>query len=105
MTGGQANSVIYIADGKMRGEFRTTGPKIEANLMIYSGGTLYSWKEGASVGVKSTLKSISELPKAIPTDLTSGAIFGVNNENVGWDCHDWAKDPSLFDIPTYVKFS
>ncbi len=102
---GQTSSVIYIADGKMRGEFRTMGVTPSANLMIYSEGILYSWKEGASVGKKSSIKSIADLPQAIPSDLTSGAIFGANSESVGWDCHDWAKDVKLFTVPAYVKFS
>src|SRR6185369_14447468 len=52
----QTSSIIRIADGKMRGEFRTTGANPSANLMIYSGGILYSWKEGATVGKKSSIK-------------------------------------------------
>ncbi|MDO8514004.1 MAG: hypothetical protein Q7S50_00500 [bacterium] len=103
---GKSSSRVYIADGKMRGEFRTVSSnETSANLMIYDGGFLYSWKEGATVGKKSSIKSISELPQVIPNDLTSGANFGVSADNVGWDCHDWAKDVKFFVIPTYVKFS
>ena len=72
--------------------------------MIYDGGTLYSWKEGATTGKKSSIRSMAELPEAIPNDLTSGANFGVSMDNVGWDCHDWAKDPAMLVVPTYVKF-
>ncbi len=101
----RTSSRIYIADGKMRGEFRTmTGDTSSANLMIYSGGILYSWKEGATTGRKSSIKSMSELPEAIPSDLTSGGGFGVSLNNVSWDCHDWAKDPALLVVPSYVKF-
>lgn len=96
---------VYIADGKMRGEFRTESGGINAaNLMIYSGGILYSWKEGATTGKKSSIKSMAELPDAIPNDLTSGGGFGVSLNNVSWDCHDWAKDPTMLVVPTYVKF-
>jgi hypothetical protein len=73
--------------------------------MIYSGGVLYSWKEGASVGKKSSISSLTDLPQAIPQDLTSAAIFGVSADNVSWDCRDWAKDTTLFTLPTYVTFS
>ncbi len=103
---GRASSVVYIADGKMRGEFRTaSGNTNTASLMIYDGGYLYSWKEGATVGKKTTIRTIADLPEAIPNDLTSGAVFGTASESVGWDCHDWAKDVKVFTIPTYVKFS
>ncbi|MDO8552654.1 MAG: hypothetical protein Q7S01_03965 [bacterium] len=102
---GKASSVIYIADGKMRGEFRTTiGAASAANLMVYSGGILYTWKEGSTTGKKSSIKSLADLPQAIPTDLTSGAGFGTSLDNVSWDCHVWSKDPSILAVPSYVKF-
>lgn len=105
-TGMQGTSVIYIADGKMRGEFRTTTNGIvKATLMIYSGGYLYSWKEGATVGTKSSIKTLADLPEVIPSDLTSGAVLGTGSNNVGWNCHSWAKDVKLFALPTYVTFS
>lgn len=105
-TSNRTSSVVYIADGKMRGEFRTmSGNDTVANLMIYDGGYLYSWREGMTVGKKTTIRTVADLPSAIPQDLTSGAILGVSMDSVGWDCHDWAKDPKIFVIPTYVKFS
>ena len=101
----QSTSVVYISGGKMRAEFRTSGATVSANFMIYNGGYLYTWKEGASVGKKSSIKSLAELPQAIPQDLTSGAIFGTASDNVSWDCHPWITDATYFTIPTYVKFS
>lgn len=102
---GKSSSRVYIADGKMRGEFRTvSGTTNTATMMVYSGGILYSWKEGATTGKKSSIKSLAELPEAIPGDLTSGAAFGVSMDNVSWDCHDWAKDPAMLMVPSYVKF-
>jgi hypothetical protein len=101
----RTSSVIYIADGKMRGEFRTIGTTNSANLMVYSGGTLYSWKEGATTGKKTTIKSVADLPEAIPADLTSGAVYGTSANNVGWDCHDWSKDSKILTPPTSVTFT
>ncbi len=102
----KTSSVIYIADGKMRGEFRTTSSSgTVASLMVYSGGYLYSWKEGMAVGKKTTIKTLADLPSVIPSDLESGAIFGTNTDSVSWDCHDWNKDAKLLTIPTYITFS
>ena len=102
----RSSSVIYLADGKMRGEFRTVaGNENTATLMIYDGGYLYSWTEGMTTGKRSSIRTLADLPQVIPNDLTSGAIFGVSDDNVSWDCHDWAKDAKFFTIPTYVKFS
>ncbi len=95
-----------MADGKMRGEFRSTSNGVKtASLMIYNGGYLYSWKEGATTGKKSSIKALSDLPEIIPQDLTSGAIFGTGADNVGWNCHDWLKDVKIFTLPAYVTFS
>lgn len=101
----QNTSVVYISGGKMRAEFRTSGATVSANFMIYSGGYLYTWKEAATTGKKSSIKSLAELPQAIPQDLTSGAIFGTGEDNVSWDCHPWIPDATYFAIPSYVTFS
>ena len=102
---GKSSSKIFIADGKMRGEFRSTmGATPVASLMIYRNGYLYSWSEGATTGTKTSITSLSDLPTVIPKDLAGGAIYGTSADNVGWYCHDWLKDTSAFTIPTYVTF-
>ena len=103
-TSTQSRSVVRISDGKMRGEFRTTGTVAKVDIMIYSNGSLYVWKEGSSTGKRTSITSLSQLPAAIPKDLTSGAIFGTSADNVSWDCHDWLTDSSQFTIPAYVSF-
>jgi len=102
---GRASNRIYIADGKMRGEFRTiTSQGSTATLMVYNGGYLYTWTEGMTTGVKAKISSLADLPQAIPTDLTSGAIYGSTNNSIGWDCHSWNTDKTLLTVPSYVKF-
>jgi len=82
----QGRNVIYIADGKMRGEFRTSSGNVTtATLMIYSGGYLYSWQEGATTGTKTAISSLSQLPTAVPENLRSGAVLGTSDSSVGWD--------------------
>jgi hypothetical protein len=76
-----------------------------ASLMIYNGGYLYNWNEGATTGKKSSIKSLADLPAIIPQDLTSASIFGTASDTVGWNCHNWVTDPTVFVIPTYVTFS
>jgi hypothetical protein len=73
----RSQNLIDIADGKMRGEFRsTTNGVTTANLMVYNYGTLYVWVEGKTIGTETVLKSIADLPTAIPKDLTSGSVLG-----------------------------
>lgn len=103
---GRTTNVVRIADGKMRGEFRsTTGNVTKANLLVYSGGILYVWQEGKTTGNSSSITSISQLPYAIPSDLTSGKVLGTNNNNVSWDCHTWIPDAKQLVVPSYVTFS
>lgn len=101
----QTKSTVDIANGKMYGEFRTTGETTSAQKMLYTGGVLYVWNEGATTGKKSNISSLAELPQAIPGDLTSAAVYGVTSDSVSWDCHNWITDASLFVVPSYVTFS
>lgn len=102
---GRASNRIYISGGKMRAEFRTTtGTGTTATLMVYSGGYLYTWTEGKTTGTKTKISALADLPQAIPTDLTSGAIYGTTADSVGWDCHNWNTDKTLLTVPSYVKF-
>ena len=102
---GQSATVIYIGDGKMRAEFRTlSGTMAPATFMIYTGGYLYTWQEGTALGTKTTIKTVADLPTAIPKDLTSAVVLGTNLNNVGVNCRDWAKDAKMFVLPAYVKF-
>ena len=101
-TSTRSTNVIYIADGKMRGEFRTLGSG--GNMMVYDGEYLYTWKEGTVVGVKAKLTSISQLPAIIPQDLTSGSVLGSGLNSLSWDCHPWIKNVKLLTPPSEVKF-
>ena len=104
---GKSHNVIYIYGGKMRGEFRTSQAdgSTSANLFVYDGHYLYQWKEGSSVGTRTVLTSLSQLPLIIPKDLTSGAIVGNSYESVGWLCRTWLTNKALLTPPSYVNFS
>lgn len=103
---GQSNNVIYISDGRLRGEFRKlSGNTSQANLMVYDGHYLYQWAEGQTKGTRTVLSALSQLPLVIPRDLTSGGIYGDSYQSVGWDCHSWIPVKSLLAPPSYVTFS
>ena len=102
---GQGHNVIYISGGKMRAEFRNISGDVQAgSLSVYDGHYLYAWQEGKSVGTKTVITSLGQLPAAIPQDLTSGRIYGTAYESVGWKCHTWLVDKSLLVPPSYVVF-
>jgi len=98
---------VNISGGKMYGEFRTTSAAgIDDNsLIVYDGHYLYTWKEGKATGTKTVLSSLSQLPQAIPADMTSAFILGTASENIGWDCHSWLTDAKKLVPPTYVTFT
>ncbi|MCX6703213.1 MAG: hypothetical protein NTV02_00780 [Candidatus Zambryskibacteria bacterium] len=101
--GGQTISNIYIADGKLRGEFRDTDSV--GNMMIYNNGTLYIWQEGKTVGTKSQVSTLAQLPSVIPKDLTSGSSLGSGINAVGWDCRQSSNAASLFVPSSVIKFT
>lgn len=101
----RSTSVVYISNGKMRGEFRTsTALSTTATMVVYDGQYLYVWTEGKSTGVRTEPKTIAELPGIIPEDVSSGRILGSSSDNVSWNCHPWSKVPSLLEKPSYLSF-
>lgn len=101
----RSSSVIYVSNGRMRGEFRTSaGLNSTATLLVYDGSYLYVWTEGKSTGVRTQPKTIADLPSLIPEDVSSGRILGSGINNVSWNCHAWSKDESKLVKPSYVTF-
>ncbi len=102
----RATNVVYISNGKMRGEFRTsTAQGSTATMVVYDGSYLYVWTEGKSTGTVTQPKTIKDLPGIIPEDVSSGRILGSSANNVSWNCHAWSKVPSLLVKPSYVTFN
>jgi hypothetical protein len=102
----RSKHVIYISNGKMRAEFRTSeGLNSDNTLMVYDGNYLYVWTEGKTVGTKTQPKTIKDLPSLIPEDISSGRILGSGITNVSWNCHAWSLDSSKLVPPSYVKFN
>lgn len=102
----RGSSVVYISDGKMRGEFRTrTALSSTGTIIVYDGDYLYVWTEGMSKGTISQPKTIADLPGIIPEDISSGRVLGSSSNNISWNCHAWSKVPSLLAKPSYVSFN
>lgn len=101
----RSSNVVYISNGKMRGEFRTsTALGSTATMVVYDGSYLYVWTEGKSTGTVTQPKTIADLPGIIPEDVSSGRILGGSSNNVSWNCFPWSRVPSLLAKPTYVSF-
>lgn len=102
----RTSNVVYIADGKMRGEFRTINTQgTQASIVVYDGSYLYVWTEGQAKGTVSQPKTLKDLPGIIPEDVSSGRILGTSANNVSWMCHAWSKNSSMLAKPSYVVFN
>ena len=102
----RSTNIVYVADGKMRGEFRTLDSKGmgSSNIMVYDGTYLYIWIEGQTVGTRSQPKTLADIPAVIPTNIKEGMVLGSGINNVSWNCHAWSKVSSMLTKPTYVRF-
>ncbi len=103
---GRSTNTVYIADGKMRAEFRSKDSQGFGTLsmMVYDGTYLYRWVEGQSSGTMTRPTSLSQIPVVVPTDIHEGKVLGSGVNNVSWDCHAWSKVSSMLTRPSYVKF-
>ncbi len=101
----RSTNVVYVANGKLRGEFRTkTATSTTLSMVVYDGSYLYVWTEGQPTGKVTQPRTIADLPSAIPEDITSGRILGSSATNVSWICHAWSKDLTKLVKPSYVTF-
>jgi hypothetical protein len=98
-------NTLYLADGKMRGEFRATNAQgiSLSNIMVYDGRFLYTWIEGQSKGTVSEPKSINDLPAIIPKDIVASRSLGSGLNNASWECHPWSKDSTMLMKPSYLR--
>ncbi|MFZ2523642.1 MAG: hypothetical protein WAW92_04630 [Minisyncoccia bacterium] len=103
---GRSNNTVYIADGKMRAEFRSLDSQGFGTLsmMVYDGTYLYRWVEGQSKGTVTRPTSLSQIPVVVPTDIREGKVLGSSINNVSWDCYAWSKVSSMLSKPSYVQF-
>lgn len=102
----RSTNTVYIADGRIRAEFRSKDAQGFGTLsmMVYDGTYLYSWVEGQAVGTRTRPTSVSQIPIVVPTDIHEGKVLGSGINNVSWDCHAWTKVSSMLSKPSYVKF-
>lgn len=98
----QSSGVVYLADDKMRSEFRTVGGV--GILSVFDGHYVYVWKEGSTHGTQTKYTDIAQLSTLIPKDLTSGAVLGSSSNNAGWKCTPWIPDMTLLSAPQGVTF-
>ncbi len=100
----ESSGIVYIGDGKMRGDFKTTTTEpamtIESH-MISDGEFMYTWSDAMPQGVKVPVASanMSGQPNAPKNDQVE-----MYNSQVNYECDSWRVDQKQFEIPSDVTF-
>lgn len=95
-----SEGTFYIANGKMRGDFKTTvDGKTEEMSMIRDGDTNYIWGSSLETGIKMTI-AIDKL-----SENQQASQFVNPDAKLDYNCMPWTTDSSLFTPPSNVKFT
>jgi hypothetical protein len=98
--GSSTEGTVYIAEGKMRGDFKTTvDGKAQDMSMIRDGDTSYIWGSSLPTGIKMTI-SLDELS----SNQQTGQVVNPSDK-LDYSCIPWNTDASLFTPPSNIKFS
>jgi len=90
---------IYVANGKMRGDFvSTSGQSKVAGHMIIDGGYFYVWTDLSNNGIKMAVNQ--EQPTNAPVNSQTPDI----NQAFAYTCQGWAGDDTLFTLPSGISF-
>ena len=93
------NGKIYVADGKMRGDFTeldAKGQNPNQHIIINDNTYVYAWSDLMNRGVKMTLSAA----KSASTTNGSPNL----DEPVQLSCQGWTADQSFFTVPTTITF-
>lgn len=93
-----SEGTVYVADGKMRGDFTNNlSGKVSGSHMFTDGTTNYIWTDDQQVGYK---MSFTANPSGSSTNTESMDV----NKNYDFNCKNWNGDQSKFEVPAEIKF-
>ena len=94
------NGTIYIAGGKVRGDFSSkTQAGTIAGHMISDGTTVNTWMDGMSQGFKSSFTA-----SAAPGNTDSQKGLDPDKKT-DYKCSPWSADQSKFQLPSGITFT
>ncbi len=95
-----SNGIVYVNDGRMRGEFETIaeGMNIKSHIIMRD-GFVYTWSSAApKIGFKMAVKTEAEN--------VNSQNYSWNPEQIGdYNCSFWSLDESQFTVPKEVTFT
>jgi len=103
----KSQGTLYLSDGKIRGDFNVTTVGSDGTTattvshMVIMDGTNYLWTDAMKTGIKVAFdQNATPAPATAPTPSSN---FDANAK-LNFKCSAWVADPSLFTLPTDVKF-
>lgn len=104
-----SSGVVYIGNGKMRGDFQSaSSTKTGATHMVNDGTYIYMWTDGQQSGYKMSLAVMKQQEAQItesPSNGTSSSQPVDMQQKADYSCGPWSVDASLFTVPTNVTFT
>lgn len=104
---GMQTGTVYLASGRMRGEFTVSGSAQGDYTMhtIKDGDWMYSWggPMGEKQGIKMQATSEAQGSVAANTNTESKQNIDLDKE-MDFSCSAWRADTRVFDIPSDVTF-
>lgn len=96
--GSESKGTIYVADGKMRGDFNVVTKDVAVmSHTIFDGTTSFIWTDNAGDGIKM---------KVDPSEIGNSQNQSVDvNKDFEFDCDSWNADSGKFVPPANVKFN
>ena len=89
---------VYIANGKMRGDFTSLADgKTMVSHMISDGTTAYTWIDGMPTGFKMMMNAAQvagQQPGTVDV-----------NQKLAFNCSSWSADASVFTPPAGMQFN
>lgn len=108
-----SSGMLYIGDGKMRGDFQSTeNSKSIASHMINDGTYVYVWTDGQKNGYKMSTEMVKKDAAQVtmgpgttmPSETQPSAGPVAMNQQADYSCGPWSVDASLFTLPKGINF-
>lgn len=95
---GDTSGTVYVASGKIRGDFTAVSAgKAMKTHMISDGTTAYTWVEGMSTGYKAPLSFKQQADEAQAPALDA-------TKSLNYSCGPWTADQEMFALPPNYTF-
>jgi hypothetical protein len=93
---------VYVANGKMRGDFSSTSEQIKVNgHMIADGEYSYVWSDLDNQGIKMLIDQQESSNAPTDTNTQTPDI----NQSYTFNCQGWTQDNTMFVPPSNITFS